>query len=47
MNAMQAIEHYLDQLDLSRLEQERQLTLEGWQERDLWSRLIGEDDDDA
>ena len=47
MDRMLALERYLDDLDLSRLEQERALTLEGWLEPrlDLWARLL--DDDEA
>ncbi len=46
MNRMQAIERYLDELDLRRLEHDRVLTLEGWQEpeHDLWHVIADEDE---
>ena len=46
MDRMLAIERYLDDLDLSRLEQDRQLTLEGWlePENDLWHVIADEEE---
>lgn len=45
--SMIAIERYLDELDLRRLEHDRELTLEGWRDpyNDAWR--IPRDDDEG